>query len=160
MAIQSLNNDLLGVIYEGIIKKQTFNQIHKDLVYITKLEGKYGKSSLKVATRITRQLTKEVKKEKIVDLDALALFAFTFFTKNDCYHEMLSCSYKEAQEFEKEQKRKIIDKSLSLAKEETQFELDKKILFLSSKHGDCAFDHKDYQAKLYIDKRFPPFINI
>ena len=159
--IQSLNNDLLGAIYGGVIKGKSFIQIHKDLVLITQKENKYGKVDYKLsfntAVKIAKQITHKVKKEK-VESTMLALFVYTFLKQNDTYHQMLSCTYQTAQQFEAKEKKKIINQSLDKAKDKTQYELDKLIFFVSSKHLDCAKDHLPYQGKVYIDKRWKSLI--
>lgn len=157
--IQSLNNKYLGIIYKGVCNLDSFRTIYKNLVLITEKESKYGKQTykilLKIATKIAKKITKEAKN---VDLSFLPLFAYSFFQKNDSYHELLSCNYNLAQEYEAKEKQKIIKESLDLADKKTEYELDRMIFYLCSKHSDCAKDHQPYQGKIYVDKRWKSYI--
>lgn len=158
--IRSFNLELIKTIYKGVIDKKSFFKIHKELVLLTrntKYNRNYYDLSLKTASTIARQLTREIKRKKI-EIDVIPLFAFNLFLANAVYEQLSKCVFTTTLKFEAFEKKKILKESYDLAITKPKDEYRANIFYLSSKHGDCAKDHLDYQGKLYIDKRWKKII--
>lgn len=163
-----MQNNYIKTIYVGIIKKQTFEEVHKALLKATinqKIKGQATskrllKTALEQYKTIKQQITKEPiktakKRYMLLDNDiseplALSLIAFTSLQ----LEKFTKSINEEAREREAKEKDEVIKSTLEYNR---QLETPK-IFYLASEHNDSAEDHKDYQGKMYIDKQWRSYI--
>lgn len=146
--LSNLRTEYLATIYEGVCKKKSIREIHKDIRKVTSANsGLTDKNLHNTALAIATKMKKAIGND----------FSLAFATMNkiDAYHVMKQETYQNTQKFESNLKQEIINTEL-----ETNRHLnDVKVFYLASTHGDCANDHYDYQGKIYVDSKWK-FCNI
>ena len=137
--LKEARNEYISKVYEGLLKKKTFQEIHRDILKISKVYGiPYTKPIEQFALGIAK---KNVKREDNIDFPFLAIFTQTN-----------TLAFEEAKKYESDAKIDIIDIDIGEGRK------DGKIWYLISKHKDSAKDHIDYQGKLYIDENWENII--
>lgn len=173
-----LSSRYLGIIYGGVVRKDNFMEIRKQLIKETLNQKKNGEAyshqMLAIAVREAKRFkdqTKSVEKiEKEVEAKygylgdatiALGVFAYDLIKSRNVELKMSKAVTNNANTFEGKRKEEIINSIVTENFNQAKFELNKdesdidtskiKIFYLASTHKDSAKDHKDYQGKMYID---------
>lgn len=149
--LKKTRNEYIATVFDGLIKKKSVSEIHKDIQKISKTKGE-GFYLLPME-QYTLALANKVKKQA-VDIDGI-LFAdviFKLFNKQDVFTETNTIAFEEAKRYESDNKIYLIKDAM-----DNGARLGK-VFYLISKHRDCAKDHVDYQGKIYVDENWESII--
>ena len=139
--LKKARNEYISTVYEGLLKKKTFQEIHRDILKISKV---YGISYTKPIEKFATELAKKNSKKQ--DIENLYLPFLLIFTQTN------TLAFEEAKRYEADKKLEIIDTDIRDGNK------NGRIWYLISKHRDSAKDHENYQGKLYIDENWESII--
>ena len=164
--LKKLRNKYIASIYDGLIKRKTIAEIHKEIRKITTIANNKGinytknmeKFALNLAQKSKKQLDKTIPTFELGgELDgAIALWVFDLFDKKKIFSKTNTISYQVATHYESDSKKELLKLEIDKNRE---FK-NPKVFYLSSSHNDCAEDHLDYQGKIYIDEKWRDLVKI
>lgn len=163
-------------MYDGLIKRKTFKEIHQDIQRITTtFENKgvvYGKNMQAYALNLAHKSKKQIdgiisainnssanlltfKGVSVETLDLtpdviIASWLFKKFDKEKVYQKTNTISYDVAKKYEAVYKNELIEEEI---KHNRALPIPR-VFYLCSTHSDCAQDHLLWQGRFYIDEKW------
>lgn len=162
--LKKLRNKYIASIYDGLIKRKTIKEIHKELREITlnadKNGIKYTKNMEKFALNLAQKSKKQLDRAiPTLEIDgslegAIAIWVFDLFDKKKVFSKTNTISYQVATHYESDRKTEL----LKIEIQNNRNFVNPRVFYLASSHNDCAEDHADYQGKIYIDEKWKSLI--
>lgn len=107
----------------------------------------------RLALNLTQTTHKQVKRQaKRDEIDLLPIIAFQVLQKRKVSEKLASAIYKETRQTEGKMKEQVLMEEV--VDNQTETTENPKIFYLASRHLDSAYDHEDYQGKMYIDEQW------
>ena len=151
--LKQARNDYMAVVYNGLVKRKSTREIHKDIQKITEINMKHGIDTTPIVSYVYKLCDKTKRKiDNLFPVDTVGLligeWLFSVFEKKKVFTETNTLTYEYAKKREENDKLNAIKFELDRGRKE------EKVFYLASSHKDCAIDHQDYQGKIYVDENW------
>ena len=147
-SIKKARNEYISTVYDGLIKRKSIQEIHRDIRKVSKVigESNYFKPIERYSMDLANKMIKKVDND--IEVSLLADVVFKLFNRQQVFTETNTLAFEEAKRYESDDKIELLNKAIRNGERLGQ------VFYLISKHRDSAKDHIDYQGRIYIDENW------